>query len=193
MDFITLIAVDVQKDFTEGGALGCEGGKKVAADLAEFITEHEDYFDLYVSSQDWHDADNDNGGHFADEPDFKDSWVHHCVAGTEGAELESPLREDMFQINIRKGQGKPAYSAFDGVDTKMGESLNELLGGVTKVIVTGIALDYCVKATALDAAKAGFDTVVALDYTACVDPSNTDKVIAELEAAGVHILRGPLG
>ena len=180
-----LLVVDVQKDFTEGGALGCNGGKQVAKDVADLIDIH--HFDMVVSSQDWHDAYGDNGGRFSDFPDFKNTWVPHCMAGTEGAEYEHPLRAKDFDFRIQKGQGKPAYSAFEGTEASSGKSLVEVLDGVTEVVVVGIALDYCVKATALDSVAAGFNTVVAVDYTACVHGESMDAVVAELEAAGVRV------
>ena len=83
-----LFIIDVQNDFTEGGALGVEGGAAVAAHVTEYLAEHGEGYDLIVASRDWHDPDHDNGGHFATdvEPDFVTTWPEHCVAGTPGAE-----------------------------------------------------------------------------------------------------------
>ena len=95
-----LFIIDVQNDFTEGGALGVEGGSAVATGIAAMLTEHPQRYDVVFASRDWHDGDNDNGGHFASgEPDFIDTWPVHCVAGTYGAEWVR-LRED-----ARKRQG----------------------------------------------------------------------------------------
>ncbi|MCR2828585.1 isochorismatase family protein, partial [Microbacterium sp. zg.Y909] len=82
-----LFIVDVQNDFTEGGALGVAGGDAVAVAISRHLAASADQYALIVASRDWHDADGDNGGHFAaGEPDFVDTWPVHCVAGTEGAE-----------------------------------------------------------------------------------------------------------
>jgi nicotinamidase/pyrazinamidase len=83
-----LFVIDVQNDFTEGGALGVEGGAAVAADITNFLWADAEGYCVVVASRDWHDADNDNGGHFATdaEPNFVTTWPVHCVAGTNGAE-----------------------------------------------------------------------------------------------------------
>ncbi len=111
-----LFIVDVQNDFTEGGALGVDGGDAVAerhhaATSRRTPTEYA----LIVASRDWHDGDNDNGGHFQlGEPDFVDTWPVHCVSGTPGAEYDPGLDTDAVTHHVKKGQGKPAYSLFEG-------------------------------------------------------------------------------
>ena len=111
-----LVIIDVQNDFTEGGALGVEGGAAVAAAITEHLREHPDDYAVVIASRDWHDPDNDNGGHFASagEPDFVSTWPRHCMAGTEGAEYHPAIDTGLIDIHVRKGQGVPAYSIFEG-------------------------------------------------------------------------------
>ena len=109
-----LFIIDVQNDFTEGGALGVEGGAAVAAGIARLLAANPDRYDYVFASRDWHDGDNDNGGHFAAAPDYVDSWPVHCVAGTPGAEYHPALDTSVVDVHVRKGQGKPAYSIFEG-------------------------------------------------------------------------------
>jgi len=80
-----LLIVDVQNDFTEGGALAVPGGDAVAAAVSAYLASHAHDYEVVVASRDWHDADGDNGGHFSATPDYTDSWPVHCVAGTAGA------------------------------------------------------------------------------------------------------------
>src|SRR6478752_8383751 len=102
-----LFIVDVQNDFTEGGALGVAGGAAVAEGITAFLREHADDYEVIVASRDWHDADNDNGGHFAtdDEPDFVQSWPRHCVAGTPGADYHPAFDTSRVTFHVHKGQG----------------------------------------------------------------------------------------
>ena len=88
-----LLIVDVQNDFTEGGALAVAGGDDVASAVSDFLALHASEYDVIVASRDWHDAEGDNGGHFATDaaPDFAGTWPVHCVAGTEGAEYHPAL------------------------------------------------------------------------------------------------------
>lgn len=183
-----LLVVDVQVDFCEGGAMGVKGGNEVAQAVADLLRSprRADQYDIVVFSRDWHDPDTDNGGHFHETPDFKDTWPAHCVQGTNGADFHpavDPLYRDQ---TISKGMDAPAYSAFEGV-TDDGDTLLDYLTDheIGDVDVVGIAYDYCVKATALDAAKYGFQTRVLADYTAAVDPSN-EAVNAEFAKAGVR-------
>lgn len=184
-----LIIVDVQNDFCEGGALGVEGGNQVARDIARYLTDHGADYDLVLATRDWHDPDSDNNGHISDQPDFVDSWPPHCVAGTRGAEFHPelwPAGEPFPHDEVLKGQGVPAYSGFEGVNAD-GQSLRELLeaAGVTEVDVIGLALDYCVKATAIDATLAGYSVRVLKDLTAAIqDDGSAD---ATLEEAGVYV------
>lgn len=185
-----ILIVDVQNDFTEGGALGTDGGAAAAAAITEHLRTHA--YDLVAASRDWHDADGDNGGHFASgEPDFVDTWPVHCVAGTEGAQYHPALDVLAIDVHIAKGQGKPAYSAFEGV-TEDGETLAEVLAeqGIDELDVVGIATDYCVKASALDAALAGLRVRVIDALTSAVSPDTRATALDEMRDAGIEIVRG---
>lgn len=182
---VALIVVDVQNDFCEGGSLAVVGGARVAADIAALLAGTHRY-DHVVATRDHHI---DPGAHFAVRPDFVDTWPAHCVAGSDGAQLHEPLRAEQFEAVFDKGDYAAAYSGFEG--TCDGEGLDEWLADheVTAVDVVGIATDYCVKATALDAALAGLTTRVLLPLTAAVAPDRLPETFAELKAAGVKVVR----
>jgi nicotinamidase/pyrazinamidase len=186
-----LFIIDVQNDFTEGGALGVEGGAAVAAGVTELLSRHPDGYDVVFASRDWHDADNDNGGHFAtgNAPDFVDTWPVHCVAGTPGAEYHPALDASLIDIHVRKGQGKPAYSIFEGI-TDDGETLPEALDrlGVTDIDVAGIATDYCVLASALDGIQSGRSVRVLTNLVAGVAPESSEAALVRLGAAGAALV-----
>ena len=183
-----LFVIDVQNDFTEGGALGVTGGAAVAEGITDYLRAHPDAYDLVIASRDWHDADNDNGGHFATgEPDFVGTWPRHCVAGTPGAEYHPALDTSLVDVHVRKGQGRPAYSIFEGT-TDDGRDLSEVLDGVTTIDVAGIATDYCVLASAKDALDAGRDVAVLTDLVAGVAPESSRAALDELAAAGAQLL-----
>jgi nicotinamidase/pyrazinamidase len=185
-----LFIIDVQNDFTEGGALGVEGGAAVAAGISRYLAQHPNLYDQVFASRDWHDADNDNGGHFAttDAPDFVTTWPVHCVAGTTGADYHPDLDTSAVTVGVRKGQGRPAYSIFEGV-TDTGESVPQTLDdlGIDEVDVVGIATDYCVLASALDTVAAGRTVRVLEDLVAGVDPASSALALERLAAAGVRI------
>lgn len=183
-----LLIVDVQNDFTEGGALGCDGGAAVAGALAGHVRASD--YSLVAASRDWHDADSDNGGHFGPEPDFVSTWPAHCVAGTPGAEYHPEFDTSVIDVHIKKGQGEPAYSAFEGT-TDDGRSLSDVLrdAGVTALDVVGIATDYCVRASALDALGEGLKVRVLTQLTASVAEQSAADALAELASAGVEIVR----
>ena len=174
----TLLVVDVQEDFCEGGSLAVEGGREVARRVAELLPS----YDLVVASTDWHV---DPGDHFSDEPDYATTWPAHCVVGTTGSRLQAPLTEDLFAGVVRKGEHEAAYSAFDG--TVDGLPLAQWLGdrGVTALDVCGIATDHCVRATALDARSAGLDVRLLPDLCVGVAPATSAAALEELAAAGV--------
>ncbi|WEG09819.1 isochorismatase family protein [Microbacterium horticulturae] len=186
-----LFIVDVQNDFTEGGALGVEGGDAVAEGVSRLLAEHADDYDIIVASRDWHDGTGDNGGHFAlsGEPDFVGTWPVHCVAGTEGAAYDPGLVTASITHHVKKGQGKPAYSLFEGV-TDDGETVEQLLDahGIIDVDVTGIATDYCVRASALDAIAHGRHVRVLTDLVAGVAAASSEAALAELAHAGAELV-----
>jgi nicotinamidase/pyrazinamidase len=187
-----LLIVDVQNDFTEGGALACEGGAAIAANISEFLATHADDYGVIVASRDWHDAEGDNGGHFSESPDWVDTWPSHCVAGTAGAEYHPALDTATVTAHVRKGQGIPAYSAFEGT-TESGQGLGDLLreNGVDSLDVVGIATDYCVRASALDAANLGLAVTVRAHLCVGVSASGSVAALSELARAGVAITVSP--
>lgn len=186
-----LIIVDVQNDFVEGGSLAVEGGRSVASAISGHLAVHAADYDLVVATRDWHDPDSTNGGHFHEpgtDPDYAGTWPVHCVAHAKGSDYAPELALRHVDLHVRKGMGEPAYSGFQGV-TDDGRPLARALAdaGVTTVDVVGIATDYCVRATALDARAAGLDVTVLADLTAAVAPETRESAIAELRAAGVDV------
>jgi len=185
-----LLIIDVQNDFTEGGALGVDGGSAVAAGVTAHLEQHPGRYDVVIASRDWHHGDDDNGGHFATDaaPDYVDTWPRHCVAGTQGAEYHPAFDASLVDVHVRKGQGVPAYSIFEGT-TDDGAAFPDALDalGVTEVDVVGIATDYCVRASALDALAAGRTVTVLSDLVAAVDPVTGAGALVELESAGAQV------
>ncbi|WP_231443073.1 isochorismatase family protein [Brevibacterium zhoupengii] len=183
-----LLIVDIQNDFTEGGALGVNGGDRVAEEVTRYVDTHADEYDAIIASRDWHDADSDNGGHFSQDPDFVDTWPVHCVADSEGAAYDPLLSVDAITDHVRKGRGTPDYSAFQGT-TDAGEHLGDLLTRLTiaEVDVVGIATDHCVRATVLDALKGGWSVRVLQDLIAGVGKDSSTLALAEMDAAGASI------
>lgn len=184
-----LLIVDVQNDFTEGGALAVAGGDAVASAVTAFLATHAADYQVIIASRDWHDATGDNGGHFSDDPDFVDTWPVHCVADTEGAAYDPLLVTDAVTHHIFKGQGKPAYSMFEGV-TDAGETAGSVLtaAGVLSADVVGIATDHCVRASALDAIAHGVQVRVFTDLVAGVAPEASAAALAELAHAGAELV-----
>jgi nicotinamidase/pyrazinamidase len=183
-----LFIVDVQNDFTEGGALGVDGGDAVATGITAFLADHAGEYAVIVASRDWHDHDNDNGGHFHAEPDYVDTWPVHCVGGTPGAEYDPGLDVSAVTHHVKKGQGRPAYSLFEGT-TDGGVTVGHLLDehGVVDVDVVGIATDYCVRASALDAIEHGRHVRILTDLVAGVAAESSEAALAELAHAGAEL------
>jgi nicotinamidase/pyrazinamidase len=185
-----LIIVDVQNDFCEGGSLAVAGGAAVARAVSGLLAGEHGYAHV-VATKDFHV---DPGGHFSDHPDYAASWPRHCVAGTPGADFHPDLATESVEAVFRKGAHAAAYSGFEGFDdtgTPLADWLRER--GVDSVDVVGIATDYCVHATAADAAGAGFGTRVLLDLTAGVAPESTAKAISDLRALGADLIGAPVG
>jgi nicotinamidase/pyrazinamidase len=185
-----LIIVDVQNDFCEGGSLAVAGGAAVARAISERLAAGHEYAHV-VATKDFHV---DPGAHFSDHPDYAASWPPHCVAGTPGSDFHPDLDTEPVETVFLKGAHAAAYSGFEGAD-EAGTPLADWLRarGVDEVDVVGIATDYCVHATAADAARAGFATRVLLDLTAGVAPESTAKAIQDLRAARVDLIGTPLG
>ena len=173
-----LIVVDVQNDFCPGGALAVPDGDAVV----EEINRLADDATFVVATRDWHPADH---GSFAAEGG---PWPVHCVRDTPGAELHPGIEASQIDVVVDKGQSRDTegYSGFEGTE------LERLLRdrGVEQVDVAGLALDYCVKATALDARRAGFGVTVHRGATRAVDvsPGDGDRAVEELLAAGVDVV-----
>jgi nicotinamidase/pyrazinamidase len=186
-----LLIVDVQNDFCEGGALGVAGGNAVAHGITAHLTDHAGDYQVIIASRDWHDPDNDNGGHFAtdDAPNFVDTWPVHCVAGTPGADYHPALDTTAISHHVKKGQGIPAYSMFEGISDE-GKTVAEILreAGVSAVDVVGIATDHCVKASASDALGEGFDVTINTDLIAAVSPEAGDAALSQLSQAGAKLI-----
>ena len=181
--------VDVQNDFCEGGSLAVAGGAATAAAITRYLaTEGGDYAHV-VASRDYHV---DPGSHFSAQPDFSRSWPPHCVAGTAGAQFHPDFDTGRVEAVFSKGAHEAAYSGFEGTDpagTPLGTWLRER--EVDALDVAGIATDYCVRATALDAARQGFSTRILLGLTAGVDPVTTAEALDEMRAAGVTVAGAP--
>ncbi|WJZ67892.1 isochorismatase family protein [Kocuria rosea] len=198
-----LIVVDVQNDFCEGGSLPVAGGAAVAAAVSEHLEDHHGDYAAVAATQDWHV---DPGAHFSDEPDYVDSWPVHCVAESRGARSHPDLDTDWIQAWFRKGEHDAVYSGFEGLlapdaDVPMGDdedvddepdvSLDDWLREheIEAVDIVGLATDHCVRATALDAVEAGYDTRVLVELTAGVAAESTERALREMAEAGVEVVR----
>ena len=187
-----LIVVDVQNDFCEGGSLPVTGGARVASDVADLLHQRSAcepghrVYDHVVATKDHHV---DPGAHWSTEPDFVDSWPVHCKVGTEGEAFHPNLDPQPFDAIFLKGEQAAAYSGFEG-RTVDGVGLVDWLRSheVTSVDVCGIATDYCVRATVLDAAGAGFETRLLVDLCAGVAPETTAVALDEMRTAGVSVV-----
>jgi nicotinamidase/pyrazinamidase len=179
------IIVDVQNDFCEGGSLAVEGGGEVARRISQHVGPRRDDYVAVVATRDYHE---DPGDHFSDDPDFVHSWPAHCVVGTAGASFHPDLDIVTVDEVFTKGRHDAAYSGFEGVDRRSAPLADFLRQhDVGRVEIGGLATDHCVKATALDAAREGFDTVVLRDLTAGVAEQTTRAAIDEMRDAGVTI------
>jgi nicotinamidase/pyrazinamidase len=186
-----LIVVDVQNDFCEGGSLAVKGGADVAHEIGVMLHHWSlkdpkaPPYDVAVATRDHHV---DPGDHFSDDPDFQHSWPPHCVVGTDGEAFHPNLDPQPFDAVFLKGEHGAAYSGFEGRTTD-GDDLARWLkkNDVTHVDVCGIATDYCVRATALDAVRKGFDTTVLTSMCAGVAAGSSADAVAEMRDAGIHI------
>jgi len=184
-----LIVVDVQNDFCEGGSLAVAGGAAVAAAVTEHVRTAAGEYAHVVATRDHHI---DPGHHFADAPDYLDTWPAHCVVGTGGVELHPALDREPLEAVFDKGEYAAAYSGFEARSegVPLADWLRER--GVDAVDVVGIATDHCVRATALDAVAEGFATRVLLPLTAGVAEGTTEAALEQLRTAGVE-LSGQVG
>jgi nicotinamidase/pyrazinamidase len=171
-----LVIVDFQNDFTPGGALAVPEGDTIAARVNALAASSD--YDLVVATRDWHPADH---GSFAAQGG---PWPVHCVQGTPGAELHPALDRAQVDLVVDKGQdpGAEGYSGFEG--TELGALLRKR--DITQLTIVGLATDYCVKNTALDALREGFQvTVDALAVRGVeVAPGDSERALADVRAAG---------
>ncbi|ERS87622.1 MULTISPECIES: isochorismatase family protein [unclassified Halomonas] len=174
-----LLVVDMQNDFCEGGALAVAGGAALAPGINAEIAAAHAAGALVVASRDWHPVDHASFAHRGGP------WPVHCVQDTQGAAFhpELTLPDEAIRVSKATAFDADAYSAFDG--TGLAGYLRER--GITRVVVCGLALDVCVKATALEARREGFATRLLGPLTAAVDPQGTAAVLDELREAGVAI------
>ena len=184
-----LLIVDFQNDFTPGGALPVAEGDEIAGPINSLL----DGFDLVIATRDWHCADHGSfAGVEVDPAEWRGAdppsiWPVHCVEGTRGAELHPDLEQAKVDVVIDKGQdpNSQGYSGFQ--DTQLGRLLRER--GVDRLFVAGLATDYCVKNTVLDARREGFDVTVVEDAVRGVDvePGDSEHALEEMERAGAHL------
>jgi nicotinamidase/pyrazinamidase len=176
-----LIVVDVQNDFCPGGALAVANGDKVVAPLNKLIEEFVERGEPVFKSRDWHPP---TTKHFKA---YGGTWPVHCVQDTKGAEFHPDLIDDKHISVVSKGLGDTdCYSAFDETDLAL--QLHRL--GVEEVWVGGLATDYCVKSTVLDALKEGF-RVKALENSMRaveISPGDGARAIEEMRSAGAEIV-----
>lgn len=195
-----LIVVDVQNDFCPGGALAVKNGSRVVPAINSLM----DSFEVIVGTQDWHPVNHSSFASNNDAEPFSVKtlngvnqvmWPEHCIQGSNGADFHPDLHADAFNIIIRKGTNPDidSYSAFtenDGVTvTGLRGWLSEL--GIKKVYITGLATDFCVLYTALDAVKAGFETYVIEDACKGVDfpEGNVVKAVSAMKEAGIRVVQ----
>ncbi|MEO8570260.1 MAG: isochorismatase family protein [Chloroflexota bacterium] len=186
-----LIVVDVQNDFADpAGGLSVSGGDGIIPTINREMARAAEAGAAVVATQDWHPP---TTPHFAKDGGI---WPVHCVAGTWGAELHPALTLPDDAHRVRKGvNGEDGYSGFTMRDPTTGGTLPTELefllhaSEIDRVVVVGLATDYCVKATALDAVRLGFQTTVLTDAIAAVDlePGDGERAIEQLRAAGVHL------
>src|ERR1700712_2774187 len=186
-----LIVVDVQNDFCEGGSLPVTGGARVASDIAELLHHwtrkdpKSPAYDVVVATKDHHI---DPGAHWSSTPDYVDSWPVHCEVGTDGEAFHPNLDPQPFDAVFLKGEHAAAYSGFEGrsaAGVPLADWLREK--GVDHVDVCGIATDYCVRATVLDAVSSGFSVRLLTDLVAGVAPESSAKALEEMQQAGAEI------
>ncbi len=171
-----LLVVDVQNDFCPGGSLAVPDGDKVVPVINALMEK----FPLVVASKDWHPSQT---VHF-------DKWPPHCVHNRPGAEFHPALNSLKIKQVFLKGTGNKddGYSAFEATNLDLEKFLKDK--GVTELYVAGLATDYCVRASVLDAVKKGFKTFVVEDAIAAVDvkPGDDRKAIDEMKSAGAELL-----
>ncbi len=171
-----LMIIDVQNDFCPGGALPVPDGDKVVPVINTLM----DRFDLVVATRDWHP---EQTAHF-------EKWPVHCVRNTFGAQFHPDLDTSGIDKIISKGTGNrdDGYSAFETEELDLAAFLRQK--GMDELYFTGLATEYCVKASAMDAVRKGFKTFVITDAVRGIDvyPGDIDKALKEMEKAGIELI-----
>ncbi len=184
-----LLVVDVQEDFCEGGPLAVPGGDRVAGAVAALVESDPERYAAVLASRDWHV---NPGTHFAQAgavPDLETSWPVHCVAGSQGAGIHSALGGVVFAAIFDKGAEEAAYSAFEGRSADGASLATWLLDHrIDRLDICGIATDFCVRATVLDACQLGFRVRVLVDLTAGVAPTTTAQALTAMAEAGAELV-----
>jgi len=182
-----LLVVDIQKDFCAGGALAAPGGDDIIPAVNRHLADARAREIAVYATRDWHP---EKTSHFKEHGG---TWPPHCVQGTAGAQFHPDLKLPPDAIVVNKGDDphRHGYSAFDG-HTSDGTSLLDDLRArhITRVYLTGIATDYCVRESALDALKAGLEVRVLADAITGIDvrPGDAQRALAEISAAGAHVV-----
>lgn len=195
-----LIVIDMQKDFMPDGALPVEGGY----DVIPLINDLMERFDLVIATQDWHPEDH---GSFASNHEGKEPgdiielegleqflWPDHCVQGTEGAEFVDDLDTDAFDEVFRKGTD-PRYDSYSGFydnGHQKATGLSDYLrdNDIGTVYIAGVATDYCVKYSVLDARRDDFETYLVVDACRGVvnEPGDIEKAVAQMADRGAKFV-----
>jgi len=190
-----LLVIDAQYDFMPGGALAVNEGDKIIPVINSLLPK----FDLIIFTKDWHpygmdafasshEGKNPFDSYVTSKGDTDTLWPDHCIAGTPGADIHteidlSLIKGDFYIFKKGMDKNEHPYSGFGA------EGLEEFLleKNISEVFIVGLALDYCVKDTAIDSAMKGFDTCVIEDGTKPIDP-NINKTLNEFEQAGVNVI-----
>src|SRR5919201_1730010 len=172
-----LLIIDFQNDFTPGGALAVEGGDEIAEPIKRLSSE----FDFIAATRDWHPPD-----HASFETEGG-PWPIHCVQGSPGAELHPAMAEIAVDaiVDVGRERDDEGYSGFENSD--LARTLRD--AGIDEVYVCGLATDYCVRASAIDACREGFDVTVVADAIRAVDvePGDGERALGEMRQAGARI------
>ena len=174
-----LLIVDVQRDFCSGGALSIAGADEIIPTINDLIKQAIEAKALVIASRDWHPPDHSSFHAFGG------IWPMHCVQESEGAKFHAALRLPGDALIVTKGQtvDKDQYSAFDA--TGLADKLRRR--GVNRVLICGLAQNACVRATALDAVEAGFETHLRPSATRAIVPAHGEEAVAEMVRAGVMV------
>jgi nicotinamidase/pyrazinamidase len=185
-----LLIVDLQNDFVEGGSLPVPGGKTVVAQVSRHLRHFRTEYSFVVASRDYHE---DPGTHFSEQPDFVSTWPKHCVIGTSGAILCTPIlnlvREKYINVVVDKGRHGEAQSAFEAADAR-GHLLYDVLreARVEHVDICGLITEYCVRASALDARKKELQVRILVNLCGAANAEAGQRALEDMKAAGCQLM-----